>query len=288
MSGCAGVRPYNVRLDERLSAFIVAHPDDWQLFMGDVAVDEASRHRPVLFVYLTTGGADRSVEYWHSREAGGLASAYAAANFDSAASSEAPPSDCGQVAIQKHMVMRCNYANTVSYFLRLPDGAVEGTGFAVTQMQSLKKLQDGEIGVIDAVDGSATYQGWEDLSQTVGSLLIREKQLSGAESVQMHAPEPDADANPGDHSDHRAVGALVQRVAAQYKFPASYYIGYAISQRRPNLSIKQASAKMLVFMTYDQQRLNANRRWSAYAEEPANYSSWLFRTYRHPEAEAAH
>lgn len=273
-----------------LAAFIVAHPDDWQLFMGDVAVATVAGGGPVLFVYLTAGGADRPPAYWQAREAGSAAAAGAAAGrngAESLESSESPRSDCRKVAVLTHRIHRCADRNTVSYHLRLPDGAYDGRGFAPTGFQSLARLSaagDGGDG-IEAVDASARYTDWADLLRTVDRLLADELERASAGeldalgALEIHSHDPDALGNPGDHSDHRSTARLALEIAARRGLAITGYAGYAIARRPANLDARAAAAKTLVFMSYDRQRLLANAQWSAYAEDPAAYSSWLFRTY---------
>jgi len=262
-----------------LTAFVVAHPDDWQLFMGDVAVARVAVGGPVVFVYLTAGGADRPAAYWQAREAGSAASVGAAASRDDADTLEARRDTCATLDVLGHHIRRCAFRNTVSYYLRLPDGAYDGSGFAATGFQSLARFGSGEIARIEAVDASATYRGWADLLHTVDSLLAGEVERAAAGALELHSHDPDAAGNPGDHSDHGSTARLAAELAAMHQIAITGYAGYAISRRPANLSAAAAAAKMLVFMSYDRQRLLANGQWSAYGEEPAAYSSWLFRTY---------
>ena len=66
-----------------------------------------------------------------------------------------------------HPIHRVSYRNTVSYFLRVPDGSPLGTGYAHTGFQSLKRLADGDNDTLAAVDGSTVYHGWNDLVGTL-------------------------------------------------------------------------------------------------------------------------
>jgi hypothetical protein len=278
---CATVVPGDQRVGapRHVAAFIVAHPDDWQLFMGNVAVDRAASGDSVLFVYVTAGGADRPATYWQAREAGSLASAYVAVNMGSKQRAEGPSADCEDVMIVGHRLRRCSYFNAVSYFLRLPDGAGDGRGFEKTAHQSIEKFErDPSTGLV-AVDHSTAYRDWEDLTHTIEVLLATEQGKAAAQALELHSHEPNAQYNPGDHADHQAVGRLVSAISARRNLPVWYYAGYGISQRPVNLSVAQATAKILAFMAYDRQRVIADRRWSAYAEEPAAYSAWLYRTY---------
>jgi LmbE family N-acetylglucosaminyl deacetylase len=285
IAACAPLVPSNNDAGNRataLSAFVVAHPDDWQLFMGDVAVAHVGTKRPVVFVYLTAGGADYPSEYWRVREAGAAASLYAAASLDGSDMAEGRRATCGDVVVLAHRVHRCSFRNTVSYHLRLPDGGYNGTGFAATAFQSLARLRTAEILRVEAVDASTVYRGWDDLRATLHSIVAIESKYPPNARVEFHTHDSDGMKNPGDHADHFATGQLAEEVASQLGSPVVRYAGYDIANRPANLPVKAAMAKMLVFMTYDRQRLLANAQWSAYAEQPAAYSSWLFRTYSRP------
>lgn len=265
-----------------LSVYVVAHPDDWQLFMGDVAFAQVASGRRVVFVYLTSGGAERPSAYWQARERGSTASVYAAANARRSALAEGSESACARVQVRGHDIHRCSYRNTVSYHFRLPDGNLDGSGFAETQMQSLVKLRAGQIARIAAVDSSAEYDGWDELRETLRTALANEAKAARSTSLQLQCSDPDSTLNPGDHSDHMTVGRLVGEVAPSLKGTVTHYAGYDIRKRPPNLPVSAAMAKALLFMAYDRQRLIADEKWSAYAEAPSDYSAWLFRTYPRP------
>lgn len=267
-----------------VAAYVVAHPDDWQLFMGDDAFTDVSSGQLVIFVYLTAGGADRPPAYWRARERGAAASVYAAANFGRQVPAEGAESSCGTVDVRGHHIARCGYRNTVSYYLRLPDGNRDGTGFPATRSQSLAKLRTAPHVRIEAVDSSAAYESWDDLSRTVRSLVEMESSTTATSLLQLHSHDPDSLQNKGDHSDHLNTGLLAQDLASEIKAHLTQYTGYDIGNRPPNLPTAAVMAKALLFMAYDRQRLQANESWSAYAEAPKSYSLWLFRTYSRPAA----
>jgi LmbE family N-acetylglucosaminyl deacetylase len=260
------------------SFFVVAHPDDWQLFMGDVAATRMASGKPVVFIYLTAGGSNRPERYWRARERGAHASVYAAENLNALGDAEYSDPACGEVLIHGHNLYRCQYSNAVSYHFRLPDGNMDGAGFSMTGFQSLEKLEFGRGKTLQAVDGSAIYADWVDLRATLRGILLRE--LKGhSDHFEVHSHDPDAASNPDDHPDHTAVARLVGEATAGMPATITGYAGYNIAQRPINLSTKAAGVKALLFMSYDRQRLMENAYWSAYVEQPFAYSAWLFRTY---------
>ncbi|MEI9958250.1 MAG: hypothetical protein WDM90_18540 [Ferruginibacter sp.] len=84
-----------------------------------------------------------------------------------------------------------------NYFFELPDGNSDGSGFGPPDYpsspdgnQSLEKLKNKELGVtggvgqvssLTAVDGSAVYTSWADLTATILAIVNAEK-ISGTQS----------------------------------------------------------------------------------------------------------
>jgi LmbE family N-acetylglucosaminyl deacetylase len=248
---------------------VVAHPDDWQLFMGDVVMQRLHSGNRGVFVYLTAGDDGRDSVYWQTRERGALQSTRVAADIPAAGSAS-----CSIVQIHAHMVRRCALGDTESYFFRLPDGSRDGKGFARYGYQSLRKLRAKRISEINAIDGSASYQGWADLMTTVGAIV----DLDSA-GVTMHTSDPSVARNPHDHFDHRMAGILVADLRKQNHSGAMYYVGYALATRADNRSNDQAHAKTALFVAYDREMMAINRKWSAYEEHRAFYAECMQRTY---------
>src|SRR3954465_11476478 len=53
---------------------VIAHEDDWQLFMGDVLERRLAAGDSITFIYLTAGDDGRDSAYWRVRERAALAS----------------------------------------------------------------------------------------------------------------------------------------------------------------------------------------------------------------------
>jgi LmbE family N-acetylglucosaminyl deacetylase len=253
--------------------FIVAHQDDWQLFMGDVAFRAVRRGNQAVFIYLTAGDESHGSDYWKTRELAALQSTRLAAGVPS----EARGTECTNVVVRSHGVRRCVLASTVSFFLRLPDGARGGSGFDKNSFQSLRKLRAKRISALTSLDTSATYNGWGDLVATVEALI--RSAATTASSVTLHANDPNAAINPRDHSDHRMAGFIAVALRKTTGWRAIYYIGYALAARPDNRSRAQVRQKTALFLVYDREMLIANRGWSAYAERPRFYSMCMLRTY---------
>lgn len=222
-----------------VNVFAVAHADDWQLFMNPEAfhaMDEP--HEKAVFVHLTAGDAGRGVTgepvpYYLAREEGALRAIRFMAN--------AQPETGMGVAMESamvdragHLLQRFAYANAVAYFLRLPDGNFTGPGYETTGWQSLERLRTGAIAGIAAVDASARYAGWDDLTATLAAIVASE--MRPGEGLGLHLPEKDEELNPQDHSDHRNA-ALAMEAAATH-FPCARlarYDEYSTGERATNV-----------------------------------------------------
>lgn len=255
-----------------IDVIVVAHQDDWQLFMGDVVAKQVQAGHRVLFVYLTAGDVGRDSIYWVTRERGVLQSTRIAAG---AAAGNRSLEPCSTVRIQDHSIRKCTIANTESYFLRLPDGHRNGIGFARHSFQSLRKLRQRRIASLSAIDGSAAYNGWADLKSTVDSLIGE----SSSTRVTVHTSDPSAAVNPHDHFDHRMAGLLVYDSRRKARWNLAYYTGYALATRAANRTGEQVRQKTALFRAYDNVMTEANPKWGAYRERPAFYSQCMMRTY---------
>jgi LmbE family N-acetylglucosaminyl deacetylase len=248
---------------------VVAHQDDWQLFMGDVVMQRLHSGSRGVFVYLTAGDDGRDSVYWQTRERAALQSTRVAAGVPATDSTS-----CSIVQVHAHSVKRCALGNTESYFFRLPDGRRNGKGFARYGYQSLRKLRAKRISEIKAIDGSASYQGWSDLMATLGAIV----DLDSA-GVTMHTSDPSVARNPHDHFDHRMAGVLVADLRKQHQLGAMYYLGYALATHADNRSNDQTHSKTALFVAYDREMMAVNRKWSAYEEHRAFYTECMQRTY---------
>ncbi len=253
--------------------FVIAHQDDWQLFMGDVVFKGVRRGNQSVFIYLTAGDENLGAGYWKARERAALQSTRLAAD----AAGDSAAVRCAVVSVLAHASQRCAIANTVSYFLRLPDGRRDGSGFPHNAHQSLRKLHAKKISTLRAVDTSATYGGWSDLLASIETIIQRER-LAGS-PVTVHANDPNAAINPGDHSDHQLAGLVATAMRTRSRAEVIYYVGYALATRPDNRTPAQTREKSALFLAYDREMLIANRAWSTYAERPRFYSMCMLRTY---------
>src|SRR5215475_336072 len=111
---------------DKVSFYFAAHQDDWQLFMNPSAFEDvAGGAAKTVFVHVTAGDAGlgagtggRRHPYYRARENG----AATAIRFmaDSGARPLEPTTE--RRIFAGHQIKRSVYRNTVTYFLRVPDG----------------------------------------------------------------------------------------------------------------------------------------------------------------------
>ena len=220
--------------------FLQAHQDDWQLFFGDRAAASVFTAAKVVFIYTTAGDAGSTTHYWQSRERG------AEGSIDAIT----PPGawTCAPQAIGDRQIRRCTKANTVSYYLRLPDGNGEGQGYA--GRGSLAQLRG--IGTsISALDGTATYTSWNDFASTVAGVITLESAGVPEPSISIHSSDWEVGVNGGDHSDHVATGDLARQLSWGHAWNHDWYIGYQNLFQDVNVTGDAYTVKWSTIVAYD-------------------------------------
>jgi hypothetical protein len=235
---------------DKVSFYFAAHEDDWQLFMNPPAfqdvIDGAAK---TVFIHMTAGDAGlgigwggRKQPFYLARENG----AETAIRFMADADDIPAERVVEHRVFNRHAIYRIAYRNTVSYFLRVPDGNPHGTGYYDTGFQSLKRLADGVIDELVAVDGSAVYHGWRDLTATLRAIVDFERGRAAA--VQFNVAELDARINPDDHSDHLMTArAALDSVSDLACVRRVSYVDYHSAELPENLSAEQRDMASSVF-----------------------------------------
>jgi hypothetical protein len=235
---------------DKVSFYFAAHQDDWQLFMNPSAFEDvAGGAAKTVFVHVTAGDAGlgtgtggRQRPYYLARENGAASAIRFMAKADTAPLRET----AAHTTFNGHSVYRTSYGSTVSYFLRLPDGHPSGAGYGGTGWQSLRRLGEGQIGTLAAVDRSAAYRGWADLVATVRAIMTFER--DGARLMQINVADPDPRHNPGDHSDHLMTSQLALDAAADLGCVRRvYYVDYASARLPANLDAHEREIESSVF-----------------------------------------
>jgi hypothetical protein len=238
-------RPY-----EKASFYFAAHEDDWQLFMNPSAfLDVTGTKTKAVFVHVTAGDAGsglgrrgRKHPFYLARENG----AEEAIRFMADANELPAEKVADRKTFNGHSIYRVSYRNTVSYFLRVPDGNANGAGYPETRNESLRRLAEGEREKLRAIDGSTTYRGWGDLTATLRALIDYER--ADAPAVQINVGETDPVINPADHSDHLMTAKAALDAAKNLTCARRlYFVDYASSRLPENLDARQRDMESAVF-----------------------------------------
>lgn len=240
ISGCASV-PRDTPPSPTVSVFVVAHPDDWQLFMNPAAFHAMNQpHEKAVFVHVSAGDAGKGVggepvPYYLAREEGALRAIRFMANAVDANAALGADSRPESVERAGHKVARHAYANAVAYFLRIHDGNIVNGNEFVEHPLSLQRLRAGATAGTKAIDDSANYTGWQDFVATLEAVVRSE--LNPGTALNLHIAELDEKRNPGDHADHRAVAFAMEEVAARLPCArVSRHQEYATNKRRLNVT----------------------------------------------------
>ncbi|OQO92008.1 GlcNAc-PI de-N-acetylase [Saccharomonospora piscinae] len=211
---------------------VSGHPDDVLLFRGEMFYGDLQwSDIRVVGIVTTAGDAGRVDDWWWAREHGLVDSCRVARHEDF--TPVAVPVNGRSVACYRAASWRC-------YFLRLPDGNVDGNGFASTGFQSLSKLRDGAIGVVRSLPTPALpaqqYSSWNDVVQTLRAIFVTERQGATNPNPWLNAADYDRARNPGDHPDHYATADALRSFLAQDGFHRAWWVSYDTANRPANLS----------------------------------------------------
>lgn len=252
----------------RTDVYFHAHQDDWQLFMGDRASNSFQSATKVVFVYSTAGDAGENTKYWQTRENAARA-AVDAINGGGEWS-------CGDQNINGHSIHRCVSGMAVEYDMRLPNCAMSGTGYF--GRGCLGDLRDGSRPTLVALDSSATYTSWTDLTTTMRGIVAFESNDQRTAHVEVHAPDYNRTVNSDhiDNPDHVATGDAVHAATAGRRWNLNWYVDYNIKNLPINLTQAQHDIKLKAFYAYDNYMGAAGLGRNQYE---ADYQAWLWRTY---------
>ena len=250
--------------------YVGAHVDDTLLFMSPTLLrDVRTSGACVQTVFITAGDANRDQSYWAGREAGSKA-AYAAMLGADNSWAEATET------VEGHQVRVARLASDTGIslvFLRLPDGLwPDGNGGSRYGYQSLKKLWEGDIGQITAVDGSASYTK-QGLTDTLTALM------SSAQPTRIGTHDWVGQFGGDDNPDHYATGYLARAAHLAYETPHQIvsYEGYGTQNRAANVGGAELTAKSAAFYAYTPYDPAICQTPSKCSTRPE--SKWLAREY---------
>ncbi|PVU81483.1 hypothetical protein DDP54_16555 (plasmid) [Cellulomonas sp. WB94] len=220
---------------------VVAHEDDDLLFQSPDLAQDVLAGRCVRTVFLTAGDAAQGETYWRGREAGSLAAYAQMAGVADRWSS----SDAGVPGHTVRLMTLTDAPQVSVVFLRLPDGNRAGTGMLVHDHQSLRRLWDGDIAAIDAVDGSATYTD-ASLTSTLTDLMTAFRPTT------VRTQDWTIEFRHGDNADHTATALFTRQADQGYRSAHTLlaYGGYPMWTRLPNVTGTDLRAKKDAFQAY--------------------------------------
>ncbi len=279
-----------------VSFYVIAHQDDWQLFMGSNAFKDIRAYKSatpqyaskkVVFIYTTAGNIhdeddtkacvckdpyDTSyrMPYWKVREGGSQNSIHLAACRSGKVQGAGFPYAHGdEVTINGHTIIRYRFKNTISYYLRMKTGQY---GF----WSYFPNYQ------VTTVDNSTTYIDWADFVNTL-YFIFKEEMAHDVEdsSAVFNFPDINVEVNPQDHADHYLAGRaslLATRLLTKetnVPYRQNLYVDYYLNKLPENISLKDCQEKSALIGAYCLSLLDHN----AWAEFDDLYLEWTRRNY---------
>ncbi len=254
-----------------ISFYIVAHADDWQLFMcPNICNDLSTADRKIVFIITTAGDAGKDEKYWTAREEGSKSSLrFYLSSLGSFAEST------GYEKYNGHSIYYFAIGDALFYFLRLPDGNLDGSGFQSSNFQSLLKFESGEIHSITTVDKSITYNSLENFHTTLETIITR--QSEGIAERWINYINPDKARNPDDHADHIATGKAIQNLPDITEFKQALFVGYNSANISKELNGTDLFWKAGMFAAYDR-TVRDKSGYNTLLEGAQTYIRWCLHT----------
>lgn len=211
---------------------VSGHPDDVLLFKGEMLHNDLQwPDVKVVSIVTTAGDAGRVDDWWWAREHGLVDSLRVGKREDFTPT---------PVTVGGHTVMCYRAGSWRAWFLRLPDGNVDGSGFASTGFQSLPKLRDGQLPGMDSLPTAAIpaqrYSSWADVVQTLRAIVSLERRGATNPHPWVNASDYNRARNPGDHPDHYATADALRSFVGQDGCNRAWWVSYDTADRPANLS----------------------------------------------------
>ncbi len=251
-----------------ITFYIVAHADDWQLFMNpETYSDLVNPEKKVIFIITTAGDAGKGKAFWRAREEGMKSSIiYCLAKNQPLRYSE------GYKTIVRRRVYFWSVNNTISYFLRLPDGGVTGEGFNENGYNNLQKLEDGKIATLSSLDDSFTLPSKESFVELLRNIISAESSITGGK-IWIKFLDPDPQNNPLDHADHQSTGRAILYMKDLPGCSKVLFKGYGNTCTNL-LTPEEIFWKAGMFAVYER-TVFENTGYSTLAEDIKLYQKWI-------------
>jgi hypothetical protein len=221
--------------------YVAAHTDDVLLFLGEALFTDL--HTPdvkTVQILITADDAGRTDGWWEAHEAACIES------MAGTLTPEAPTSE--HVTVNGHSIQRYIAPTWAVYALRVPDGNVSGEGYPSTGGRTLGRLRSGEITSLPAIDGSTTYDGWDDVVTTLRAIVSSEREATARPWIS--TADHDRALNPDDHPDHYAVAEAVLEFAQADDLNRQWWVSYDVRNRPANLVGYSHDIKWFLFRLY--------------------------------------
>ncbi len=255
--------------------FVVAHPDDWQLFMGEYAYDLIKSSKTKVTIVLTNAGdAGKGTAYWKAREDGSLASVRAALNLPIVEGSSAEKDETLTIADKK--IRHHTIQNVDLYFFRLPDGFPDGSGSGAGHNQSMLQLLRGDISSITSIDSANTFS-WKELQDLLRA-VVDSKRANSSEALNFYTLDPGSEKN-FSHSDHLVTQELARSISPVYVSNTCKLLAfedYRIKKKTSNIDKESTGKKALLFSAYDMVMLSRVGECNICMR---SHYEWLLRSY---------
>ena len=280
-----------------LDFYVVAHQDDWQLFMGTnvyndiIAFDETNpttNGKKVVLIYTTAGNlhdtddtrscncrdpldaSGKPVPYWRVREQGAKNSVHLAACRMGGWGPGIPYPKNKTVVLNGHPITKYEIKNTVSYFLRIETG-----GFG-------QWIFHPDASWVKTADNSTVYADYNDLVNTIYAIYKYEMDSSlKNKNVHFNCQDIDMTVNPNDHYDHYTSGRAASEAAnligraLDSCLPHTLFIDYNSQNLPANLSAPDGQNEAALTAVYCMALLDYN----AWPEWGKIYQDWTCRNY---------
>lgn len=248
--------------------YIVPHADDWQLFMNPQTYNDIILpQNKVIFIITTAGDAGLGEQFWLSREQGMKASIlYSFTPSHSIKIKE------GRIIVNKMSLKFSSIRSTMSYFLRLPDGGLNGEGFEANNFQNLEKLEAGSISSLSSLDDNITLFSWNSFCSLLENIIILES-ASCAGNVHINFLDPEKENNPMDHADHYCTGRAINSLRNLPIHTKILFKGYGNSCTN-QLTAEEVFWKAGTFAAYEN-TIYDKTGYSTLGENLELYKKWI-------------
>lgn len=208
------------------------------------------KQNKIVFIYTTAGdescnGTSQNPAYYMARQEGANNSVEFCANQRG----WHEPWNSSIDTFSDHRIIRYRYGNVFSYCLKLPDGCRDGQG---QNGLSIRNLYENQISLA-AVDSSAVYHGWDDLTRTIDAIIAKE--CNGMGQVTINTADTNTIINPGDYPDNIYAARLALHAAdTMRKITINLFREYCTADLPVNLNDKELGTEAAILSILDYER----------------------------------